>query len=134
MGTTSNKESMQVLVISTDYRDLRKAAYQEYVVSSDFNVARIPPSISFQQAAGLGVAFSAAAITLGICMGIDFSSILDGPDLLQLVRSVKSESIPEDVRAECLHGITDDERAVSGDWVAVWGGMRSPSFYVEFPR
>jgi NADPH:quinone reductase-like Zn-dependent oxidoreductase len=116
-------------VISTDYRDLRKAAYQEYVVSSDFNVARIPPSISFQQAAGLGVAFSAAAITLGICMGIDFSTILDGPDLLSLVRSVKPESIPEDVRAECLNGITDDERAVQGDWVAIWGGMSSPKLH-----
>ncbi|KAL7902002.1 GroES-like protein [Trichoderma sp. TUCIM 5745] len=135
MGTKSNKESMQVLVISTDYRDLRKAAYQEYVVSSDFNVARIPASISFQQAAGLGVAFSAAAITLGICMGVDFSSILDGPDLLQLVRSVKPESIPEDVRAECLHGITDDERAVSGDWVAVWGGSStSANITVQLAR
>ncbi|KAL7969167.1 GroES-like protein [Trichoderma sp. SZMC 28014] len=129
------KEGDRVLVISTDYRDLRKAAYQEYVVSSDFNVARIPASISFQQAAGLGVAFSAAAITLGICMGVDFSSILDGPDLLQLVRSVKPESIPEDVRAECLHGITDDERAVSGDWVAVWGGSStSANITVQLAR
>jgi hypothetical protein len=57
-------------------------------------------------------------------MGVDFSSILGGPDLLQLVRSVDPESIPEDVRAECLQGITDDERAVPGDWVAVWGGMQ----------
>ncbi|KAL9480080.1 hypothetical protein ACSS6W_004866 [Trichoderma asperelloides] len=129
------KEGDRVLVISTDYRDLRKAAYQEYVVSSDFNVARIPPSISFQQAAGLGVAFSAAAITLGICMGIDFSSILDGPDLLQLVRSVKPEIIPEDVKAECLQGITDDERAVPGDWVAVWGGSStSANITVQLAR
>ncbi|KAL7926784.1 GroES-like protein [Trichoderma austrokoningii] len=129
------KEGDRVLVISTDYRDLRKAAYQEYVVSSDFNVARIPPSISFQQAAGLGVAFSAAAITLGICMGIDFSSILDGPDLLQLVRSIEPESIPEDVRAECLNGISDDERAVSGDWVAVWGGSStSANITVQLAR
>ncbi|KAL6904651.1 GroES-like protein [Trichoderma evansii] len=129
------REGDRVLVISTDYRDLRKAAYQEYVVSSDFNVARIPPSISFQQAAGLGVAFSAAAITLGICMGIDFASILDGPDLLQLVRSVKPETIPEDVRAECLHGITDEERAVPGDWVAVWGGSStSANITVQLAR
>ncbi|PNP46344.1 hypothetical protein TGAMA5MH_02380 [Trichoderma gamsii] len=129
------KEGDRVLVISTDYRDLRKAAYQEYVVSSDFNVARIPPSISFQQAAGLGVAFSAAAITLGVCMGIDFSSILDGPDLLQLVRSVEPESIPEDVRTECLHGITDAERAVPGDWVAVWGGSStSANITVQLAR
>ncbi|KAL7817292.1 GroES-like protein [Trichoderma gracile] len=129
------KEGDRVLAISTDYRDLRKAAYQEYSVSSDFNVARIPPSISFQQAAGLGVAFSAAAITLGICMGVDFSSILDGPDLLQLVRQVAPESIPEDVRAECLQGITDSERAVPGDWVAVWGGSStSANITVQLAR
>ncbi|RFU74270.1 alcohol dehydrogenase -like domain-containing [Trichoderma arundinaceum] len=129
------KEGDRVLVISTDYRDLRKAAYQEYVVSSDFNVARIPPSISFQQAAGLGVAFSAAAITLGICMGVDFSSVAGGPDLLELVRSVDSESIPVDVRTECLQGITDDERAISGDWVAVWGGSStSANITVQLAR
>ncbi|KAL5088065.1 GroES-like protein [Trichoderma afarasin] len=129
------KEGDRVLAISTDYRDLRKAAYQEYVVSSDYNVARIPPSISFQQAAGLGVAFSAAAITLGICMGVDFSSILDGPDLLQLMRSVPPESIPEDVRTECLQGISDAERAVPGDWVAVWGGSStSANITVQLAR
>ncbi|KKP02802.1 quinone oxidoreductase [Trichoderma harzianum] len=129
------KEGDRVLAISTDYRDLRKAAYQEYVVSSDYNVARIPPSISFQQAAGLGVAFSAAAITLGICMGVDFSSILDGPDLLQLMRSVPPESIPEDVRTECLQGISDTERAVPGDWVAVWGGSStSANITVQLAR
>ncbi|KAH6609296.1 alcohol dehydrogenase -like domain-containing [Trichoderma cornu-damae] len=129
------KEGDRVLVISTDYRDLRKAAYQEYVVSSDFNVARIPPSISFQQAAGLGVAFSAAAIALGICLGVDFSSILDGPDLLQLVRSADPESIPADVRAECLQGIADGERAVPGDWVAVWGGSStSANITVQLAR
>ncbi|KAM0455192.1 hypothetical protein ACHAO4_004068 [Trichoderma viride] len=68
-------------------------------------------------------------------MGIDFSSILDGPDLVQLVRSVEPESIPEDVRAECLHGITDDERAVSGDWVAIWGGSStSANITVQLAR
>ncbi|KAK5992772.1 hypothetical protein PT974_06188 [Cladobotryum mycophilum] len=110
-GSSRLRRGDRTLVISTDYRDLRKAAYQEYVVSSDFN-----------QAAGLGVAFVAAAITLGICMGVDFSTVLDGPDLLQLVSSIDPEGIPQDVRSECLHGIVPGERAVAGDWVAIWGG------------
>ena len=31
---------------STDYRDVRKAAYQEYVVTTDYNVTRIPQGVS----------------------------------------------------------------------------------------
>ncbi|KAF6805447.1 zinc-binding dehydrogenase [Colletotrichum sojae] len=127
----------KVLVISTDYRDLRKAAYQQYVVTADFNAVRIPPCVSPQAGATLGVAFVAAALSLGICMGVDFSSILDGPDLLSLVRNnIPAESLPQDIRAECLSGIRDDsERAVAGDWVAVWGGSStSANLAVQLAR
>ncbi|EEY15281.1 conserved hypothetical protein [Verticillium alfalfae VaMs.102] len=81
------REGDQVLVISTDYRDLRKAGFQEYVVSSDFNTVRIPPNVPRQPGATIGVAYVAAVLSLGVCMGVDFSSILDGPDLLQVVRT-----------------------------------------------
>ncbi|KAF6826994.1 zinc-binding dehydrogenase [Colletotrichum plurivorum] len=127
----------QVLVISTDYRDLRKAAYQQYVVTADFNAVRIPPTVSPQAGATLGVAFVAAALSLGICMGVDFSPILDGPDLLTLLRTtIPAESLPQDIRGECLTGIRDDlERAVAGDWVAVWGGSStSANLAVQLAR
>lgn len=119
MVALSNPE--QVLVISTDYRDLRKATYQEYVIAADFNLARIPPQLSFEQGATLGVAFAAAVLALGICMGVDFSEALNGPDLLALVRKVPESALPSDIRDECLHGISEDERPVAGDWIAVWG-------------
>lgn len=112
-----------MIAISTDYRDLRKAAYQEYVVSFDYNVVRLPPALSYEEGSTLGVAFVAASLALGICMGVNFNEVTDGPDLLQLVKSADPDSIPEDVRAETLRGIPEHERAKPGDWIAVWGGQ-----------
>ncbi|GKT40279.1 trans-enoyl reductase lepG [Colletotrichum spaethianum] len=125
----------RVLVISTDYRDLRKAAYQQYVVTSDFNAARIPPNVSPRAGATLGVAFVAAVLSLGVCMGVDFSGVLGGPDLLKLLREIPAESLPQDIRAECLSGIRDHERAVAGDWVVIWGGSStSANLAVQLAR
>ncbi|KAK4187653.1 hypothetical protein QBC35DRAFT_229592 [Podospora australis] len=112
----------RVLVISTDYRDLRKAAYQEYVIAPDFNTVRLPPALSFEEGSTLGVAFVAAALSLGICAGLDFSGVLNGPDLFSLVRSISPELLAADIRDECLEAILPHERAQRGDWLAVWGG------------
>lgn len=120
----------RVIAISTDYRDARKAAYQEYVVSFDFNVVRLPPSISYEEGSTLGVAFVAASLALGISMGLDFSNVLDGPDLLKIVKEVDPELIPEDVRAETLRGISEEDRAKPGDWLAVWGGTSHLPFHL----
>ncbi|KIL85054.1 hypothetical protein FAVG1_11482 [Fusarium avenaceum] len=116
------KNGDNVIVISTDYRDLRKATYQQYVVASDFNVVRIPKEITVQEGATLGVAYVAAALSLGICLGVDFTRVHDGPDLLSIVKSVPEESLPEDIRGECLNSISPSEGAKPGDWIAIWGG------------
>lgn len=115
-----------MLAISTDYRDLRKAAYQEYAVALDYNTVKLPPSISAEEGSTLGVAFVAAALALGVCVGVDFSSVLDGPDLFTLLRQLDPEVLPSDVRQECLDGILSHERAAPGDWLALWGGKPSP--------
>ena len=70
----------------------------------------------------MGVAFVAAAIALGVSIGVDFSGILDGPDLFGAVRSVDAAALSADVRTECLEGIHGDERPRPGDWLAIWGG------------
>lgn len=111
-----------MIAISTDYRDLRKAAYQEFVVSFDYNAVRLPPALSYEEGSTLGVAFVAASLALGICMGVDFTDVTDGPDLLSLVKAADPHIIPEDVRAETLRGIPEHERAKPGDWIAIWGG------------
>lgn len=109
---------------STDYRDQRKAAYQEYLITSDFNVARLPTGLEVNTAAGLGVAFVSAVIALGISLGFDFSTAQGaskGPDLLKKIRDVPNE-IPEDVKEESLSGIDEDDRPQKGDWFVIWGG------------
>ncbi|KAK4226297.1 chaperonin 10-like protein [Podospora fimiseda] len=112
----------RVLAISTDYRDLRKAAYQEYVVAFDYNTVRLPPNLTHEEGSTLGVAFVAAALALGVCAGLDFSSVLDGPDLFSLIRNISPSQIADDIRQECLDSIRPHERAQPGDWLAVWGG------------
>jgi NADPH:quinone reductase-like Zn-dependent oxidoreductase len=111
--------------VSTDYRDNRKAAYQQYSVVSDFNACKLPDTVSAVEAAPLGVAFAAAALSLGICIGMDFLSPTDGPrgpDLLRTVRALPRDALPEDIRTECFDGVREGERAKAGDWIAIWGG------------
>ncbi|TVY59719.1 Trans-enoyl reductase lepG [Lachnellula suecica] len=114
-----------VMAISTDYRDSRKSAYQQFAAVSDFNACRLPHNISAQEAAPLGVAFVAAALALGICIGMDFlvtSGGPRGPDLLRIVQSISRDSLPKDIHQECFDGINKNERAKAGDWIAIWGG------------
>ncbi|KAL9612088.1 MAG: hypothetical protein Q9167_003310 [Letrouitia subvulpina] len=116
---------IQVFGPSTDYRDVRKAAYQEYLVTTDFNVARLPAKISVNTGAALGVAFVSAVIALGVSLGFNFSNsrnAIPGPDLLKILRGTPHDNIPEDVREECLNSIEDGSRPRSGDFFAIWGG------------
>ncbi|KAK5128195.1 hypothetical protein LTR08_004074 [Meristemomyces frigidus] len=111
---------------STDYRDVRKAAYQEYVVTEEYNVARIPQGVDVKEGAALGVAFVAAAVSLGVSLGLDFSTSSrsaapSGPDFLRLVQQLDPREVPEDIREECFGGISAAERPQAGDWLAIWG-------------
>lgn len=114
----------QIMAISTDYRDNRKAAYQQYAVVSDFNACRLPDHVKSTDAAPLGVAFVAAALALGICMGVDFgrSNGARGPNLLRTVQSLPRDALPKDIQQECFDNITESEGAKAGDWIAIWGG------------
>lgn len=111
-----------VTIPSTDYRDLRKAAFQEYSVASSFNTIRLPHNVSAESGSILGVAFVSAVLALGICMGVSFESIEGGPDLLKIVRSIEPERLPADIRKECLESISKDDRAQAGDYLVIWGG------------
>ena len=111
-----------IIVPSTDYRDLRKAAFQQYSVASSFNAIRLPKSISVNSGSILGVAFVSAVLALGICMGLDFSGIEDGPDLLDMVRNLNPEQLPVDIKRECLQGIARTDRMKADDWLVIWGG------------
>lgn len=110
--------------MSTDYRDTRKAAFQEYAIAHTHTICRLPPSLPAASGASLGVAFVAAALTLGICFGVDFSRtrIGRGPDYLALLQSIPASRIPADVLAEAHGSIGAAQRAREGDWLALWGG------------
>ncbi|KAH8802681.1 chaperonin 10-like protein [Xylogone sp. PMI_703] len=113
-----------VMGISTDYRDSRKAAYQQYSVVPDFNACKLPKTVSVLDAAPLGVAFVAAVLALGICMGVDFGTYGDarGPNILKTTRAYPRDSVPEDIREECFDKLREDERPQPGEWIAIWGG------------
>jgi hypothetical protein len=114
-----------ILTASTDYRDLRKAAYQSYAIAPSFNICRIPTNTTRNSIAGLGVAFIASVLALGVCLGVDFNKVEEGapgPDLRSILRSVDESKIPKDVRGEALEGIADEETPKKGDWIAIWGG------------
>ncbi|KAJ5569636.1 Polyketide synthase enoylreductase [Penicillium hispanicum] len=112
-----------VLVPSTDYRDIRKAAFQEYAIATDFNAARIPSSTSIHASASLGVAFVAAALALGVSFGLDFSFLphSPGPNLVRIINQLDSKYIPSDIYDECFAASNDSERPQRGDWIAIWG-------------
>ncbi|PQK13241.1 hypothetical protein BB8028_0004g01720 [Beauveria bassiana] len=118
----------RVIVISTDYRDARKAAYQEFVVAPSYNVVKLPRQLSPDQGAALGVAFVTSALALGSCFGLGFSDVMGGPDLKSVIESVGEDRIPQDVRYEALRSIQDHERALEGDWVAIWGGSATSAY------
>lgn len=116
------REGDIVAIPSTDYRDLRKAAFQEYSIASSFNTIRLPQNVSPESGSILGVAFVSAVLALGICMGVSFECVEDGPDLLKIIRDIDPERLPADIKKECLENISEADRAKSGDYLVIWGG------------
>lgn len=103
---------------------MRKAAFQEYAIAPDFNLVRLPQRLSFEEGATFGVAFVAASLALGVCMGADFSTSHQGPDLFKQLHQIDPEVLPADIRDECVGAIENHERVQPGDWIAVWGGKQ----------
>ncbi|KAK4497847.1 hypothetical protein PRZ48_010502 [Zasmidium cellare] len=125
-------EELVILCPSTDYRDLRKAAYQQYAIASSFNVCKLPKHISTSQGASLGVAYVAAALALGVCLGLRLPTIgdLEGPDILELVRRTPLGRLPRDVVPECI-AIEEKERPSAGDWIVIWGGSSTSALFLS---
>ncbi|KAF5228041.1 hypothetical protein FAUST_11362 [Fusarium austroamericanum] len=112
----------RVIAISTDYRDSRKGAYQNHVVAKSYNIVRLPGNVSFEQGSTIGVAFVTAAVALGICLGVDFTAVNNGPDLQRVVDGLNVESLPKDVHKEIAQQIPSQDRPEAGDWFVIWGG------------
>ncbi|KAF2112748.1 chaperonin 10-like protein [Lophiotrema nucula] len=112
-----------VLSVCTDYRDFRKSAFQQYAVVNDFNAIKIPSNFDSPRAASVGVAFVAATIALGICLGLTFPKAKSSQplDLLHLARRQGDDEIPEDVYEEVFNAISLWNRPHTGDWILIYG-------------
>ncbi|PLN84789.1 oxidoreductase [Aspergillus taichungensis] len=120
-----------VLVPSTDYRDIRKAAFQEYAIATVYNAARIPSSQCVYASASLGVAFVASVLALGVSFGIDFSKNRTGagPDLARTIRGLSRDNIPADILDETFScTLPGADRAQPGDWLAIWGASTTTGY------
>ncbi|KAL4944847.1 hypothetical protein BDV06DRAFT_219907 [Aspergillus oleicola] len=118
-----------VLVPSTDYRDIRKAAFQEYAVATHYNATKIPQNISLYQGASVGVAYVAAALALGVCFGVDFSTATaaPGPNLVHILGETDRTMIPEDIAGECFPE-GEMQQVKQGDWIAIWGASTTTGY------
>ncbi|OQD75473.1 hypothetical protein PENDEC_c007G03598 [Penicillium decumbens] len=112
-----------VLVPSTDYRDIRKAAFQEYAIATEYNAARIPSSTCLPASASVGVAFVAAVLALGVSFGLDFSILKrsPGPNLVQIIDQLDKNDIPSDIHDECFAASSESQRPQPNEWIAIWG-------------
>ncbi|KAH8424459.1 zinc-binding alcohol dehydrogenase family protein [Aspergillus melleus] len=124
------KQGDLVLVPSTDYRDIRKAAFQEYAVATHFNAARIPSTGCVHASASLGVAFVASVLALGVSLGLDLSQALSspGPNLVELVNQINREEVPVDIHEECFKSSSKAEQPQKGDWIAIWGASTTTGY------
>ncbi|KAM0418509.1 hypothetical protein ACHAPD_004868 [Fusarium lateritium] len=122
-GTLVLTKNVQVLGISTDYRDFKKAAFQEFAIVCAHNAIRIPPNIGNPLAtAAVGVAYVTAALSLGVCLGVGFSrqSSIDHHSLLQIAQEDPSD-LPLDVEPEVIPGIAHDCSPRPDDWIMIYG-------------
>ena len=94
-------------------------------MTTDYNVARLPKSLTVNTGAAIGVAFVSAVIALGVSLGFNFANaenVPRGPNLLDIIKDIDRQEVPEDVHDEVFSGIGQEERPQEGDWFAIWGG------------
>ncbi|TIA66453.1 GroES-like protein [Aureobasidium pullulans] len=122
-----------VICPSTDYRDIRKSAFQEYAISTQHNVAKLPQNVPTTHGASIGVAYVAAALALGVSLGLNLPKVSGQDDaaLWEAVRKLPQDAIPIDVAAECLSSIENHERPQQGDWIAIYGGSSTSALFIS---
>lgn len=84
----------------------------------------MPQGYNAPQAASIGVAFVAAVLALGVCIGLVFPGTSSAPtlNLLEAARSQDENGVPEDVADEVFDAIDPWNRPHSGDWIMIYGG------------
>lgn len=124
-----------VLCPSTDYRDDRKAAFQNYAIAAQHTLCRLPQNVSYSQGAALGVAYVAASVALGVCLGLALPEVTgvkesNPVDIREIVRRQPLQSLPQDTVLEIL-SIKEQERPRVGDWLVIWGGSSTSALFLS---
>lgn len=72
----------------------------------------------------MGVAFVAATIGLGICLGLTFpgANEPEALNLLETARLQNEDEVPEDTFDEVFNAISLWNRPNAGDWILIYGG------------
>jgi hypothetical protein len=92
-------------------------------VVNDFNAVRLPQELYAPRAAAVGVAYVAATISLGVCLGLMLSHNINFQlDLLDLARAQDRKNMPEDIVEEVFDALDARSRPVAGDWILIYGG------------
>lgn len=118
-GVKRLREGDAVWGPSTNYRDYRTSAFQQYAVAHENCLGRIPKDLTYEQAASIGVGAVTAAIGLGICFRLQ----LNGTSL-----RFEQADIEEGHQIPSL-------RPEKGDWLLIWGGSSVTGLYaVQFAK
>ncbi|KAM0748093.1 GroES-like protein [Meredithblackwellia eburnea MCA 4105] len=99
---------------STQYRDYRTSAFQQYAVASEFCLAAVPAGATLEQCAGIGVAVVTAFLAISSSLGIP-------------VRGFAPRTLSVGAEGE-TDNWGDVVTPVKGDWILVWGGGSSTGF------
>jgi hypothetical protein len=93
-------------------------------VALNFNTIRLDSTVNSIATAGVGVAFVAASIALGVSLGLVFpgGKTPASIDLLSIARKQRGEEVPEDVVDEVFGSRTASSRPQPGDWILIMGG------------
>lgn len=111
----------RAFAVSTNYRDYRTSSFQQYAVASSHCLGLVPPNVTIEESAALGVGASTAAIALSSTLGIrirDFASFeLGNGSEGELDRSTLPPPIEE------------------GEWLLIWGASCVTGFFAaQFAR
>ncbi|GAA5929754.1 hypothetical protein JCM1841_002637 [Sporobolomyces salmonicolor] len=92
---------------STDYRDYRRSAFQQYAVAAEHCLGLVPDNASFEECAAIGVGATAAALAIASALAIPIRGFAPR----QLVAGAEGE----------LDLAAPPRPIQPGDWLLIWG-------------
>ncbi|GAA5968803.1 hypothetical protein JCM3765_001270 [Sporobolomyces pararoseus] len=111
----------RVFAVSTNYRDYRTSSFQQYAVASSHCLGLVPPNVTIEQSAALGVGASTAAIALSSTLGIR-------------IRDFASSELGIGSEGELDHS-TLPPPIEKGEWLLIWGASCVTGYFAaQFAR